>query len=155
VVEIDKCNFDQKEVEFLGFLLSGDGLKMVPSRSKAITKWSIPTTQQENQKILGLGNFYQRFIKGYAGIVAPITNTRKGNGQNFEFGEAQKQHTIRYVHYLPLKTHQFYDITMKIDLLSSKQMCQISPLKQSYHTSLRIAKYIRSRSYPRNFHQQI
>jgi hypothetical protein len=31
VVEIDKCNFDQKEVEFFGFLVSGEWLKMAPS----------------------------------------------------------------------------------------------------------------------------
>jgi hypothetical protein len=38
VVEIDKCNFNQKDVEFLSLLVSGQGLKMVPSEYKAITK---------------------------------------------------------------------------------------------------------------------
>jgi hypothetical protein len=90
VVEIDKCEFDQQEVEFLGFLVSGEGFKMAPSRSIAITNWPIPKTQKEVQIILGLWNFYQRFIKGYAGIVAAITDTIKGDGKNFEFGEAQK-----------------------------------------------------------------
>jgi hypothetical protein len=90
VVEIDKCECDQEEVEFLGFLISGEGLKMAPSRSIAITNWPIPKTQKEVQIILGLWNFYQRFIKGYAGIVAPITDTLKGDGKNFEFAEAQK-----------------------------------------------------------------
>ena len=90
VVEIDKCEFDQQEVEFLGFLVSGKGLKMAPSRSIAVTSWPIPKTQKEVQIILGLWNFYRRFIKGYAGIVAPITDTLKGDGKNFVFGEAQK-----------------------------------------------------------------
>jgi hypothetical protein len=90
VVEINKCEFDQQEVEFLGFLVSGEILKMAPSRSIAITNWPIPTTQKEVQIMLGLWNFYRRFIKGYAGIVAPITDTLKGDRKNFNFGEAQK-----------------------------------------------------------------
>jgi transposase InsO family protein len=90
VVEIDKCEFDQQQVEFLGFLVSGEGLKMAPSRSVAITQWPMPKSQKEVQIILGLWNFYRRFIKGYAGIVAPITDTLKGDGKNFSFGDAQK-----------------------------------------------------------------
>jgi hypothetical protein len=58
VVEIDKCEFDQQEVEFLGFLVSGKGLKMAPIRSIAITNWPIPKTQNEVQIILELWNFY-------------------------------------------------------------------------------------------------
>jgi hypothetical protein len=54
IVEMDKCKFDQQEVEFLGFLVSGERLKMAPSRSIAITKWPILKTQNEVQIILGL-----------------------------------------------------------------------------------------------------
>jgi hypothetical protein len=63
---------------------------MAPSRSIAITNWPIPKTQKKVQIILGLWNFYRRFIKGYAGIVAPITDTLKGDGKNFVFGDTQK-----------------------------------------------------------------
>jgi hypothetical protein len=41
-------------VEFLGFLVSGEGLKMAPSRRIAITSWPIPKTQKEVQIILAL-----------------------------------------------------------------------------------------------------
>jgi hypothetical protein len=90
VVEIDKCEFDQQEAEFLGFLVSEEGLKMAPSRCIAITNWPIPKAQKEVQIILGLWNFYRRFMNGYAGIVAPIMDTVKGDGKNFKFSEAQK-----------------------------------------------------------------
>jgi hypothetical protein len=90
VVKIDKCELNQQDVEFLDLLVSGVGLKMAPSRSIAITNWPIPKTQTEVQIILGLLNFYRRFIKGYTGIVAPITDMLKCDGKNFEFGEAHK-----------------------------------------------------------------
>jgi len=38
-VEINKCIFDAKEVPFLGFIVSGTGLKMVPKKAKAIVDW--------------------------------------------------------------------------------------------------------------------
>lgn len=38
-VETDKCIFDAKEVPFLGFIVSGSGLKMDPEKAKAIVDW--------------------------------------------------------------------------------------------------------------------
>jgi hypothetical protein len=63
VVKINKCEFDQQEVECLGFLISSEGLKMAPSRSAAIAIWPIPGTQKIVQIISGVWIFYQRLIK--------------------------------------------------------------------------------------------
>jgi hypothetical protein len=38
-VEIDKCIFDMKEVPFLGFLVSGTGLRMDLDKGKEIVNW--------------------------------------------------------------------------------------------------------------------
>jgi hypothetical protein len=35
-IEIDKCILDAKEVPFLGFLVSGAGLRMDPEKAKPI-----------------------------------------------------------------------------------------------------------------------
>jgi len=35
-VEIEQCIFDAKEVPFLGFMVSGSGLRMDPDKAKAI-----------------------------------------------------------------------------------------------------------------------
>jgi hypothetical protein len=42
-IEIDKSIFDAKEVPFLGFLVSGFGLRMDPNQAKAIVNWPQPT----------------------------------------------------------------------------------------------------------------
>ncbi|SCV70662.1 BQ2448_3424 [Microbotryum intermedium] len=46
---------------------------------KAITSWPTPTTLKELQQFLGFCNFYQRFIKGYSRVIAPLTQLLKKN----------------------------------------------------------------------------
>jgi hypothetical protein len=96
-VEIDKCVFDQKEASFLGFIVSGETIRMDPAKAQDIVNWPRPTNQKEVQQILGLWNFYRRFIPGYAQIVAPITDLLKGNGKDFQFREAQEAAFLKVV----------------------------------------------------------
>ena len=39
-----KCFFGVKEVEYLGHILSHDGVKVDPRKLKAIKEWKVPTT---------------------------------------------------------------------------------------------------------------
>jgi hypothetical protein len=88
-IEIEKCVFDAKEVPFLGFLVSGTGLRTDPEKAKAIVDWPRPASVKEVQQLLGLWNFYRRFIPGYAAIVAPITDLLKGKSKEIRWLEAQ------------------------------------------------------------------
>jgi hypothetical protein len=89
-VEIDKCIFDAKEVPFLGFMVSGTGSRMDPEKAKAIVDWPQPTSVKEVQQLLGLWNFYRRFVPSYAAIVAPITDLLWGKTKTILWKEAQK-----------------------------------------------------------------
>lgn len=70
-----------KEILFLGFLLTTEGVKMEPSRVSTIAEWSEPTTFREIQVFLGFANFYRRFIMGFSRIVRGLTNMLKGGTQ--------------------------------------------------------------------------
>ena len=48
---------------------------MDPGKVKAMTNWPIPQTKRELQQFLGFINFYQRFVKGFAGIVTVAVQT--------------------------------------------------------------------------------
>jgi len=96
-VEIDKCVFVQKEPSFLGFIVSGQDLRMDPAKVQDIVDWPRPKNQKEVQQILGLWNFYGRFISTYAQIVAPITDLLRGNGKDFDFGETQQMAFVNVV----------------------------------------------------------
>ena len=76
---LDKCHFSSDTVQYLGFILSKDGLKMDPSKVQTIQDWPEPRKVKDIQSFLGFANFYCRFISDYSDIVVPLTRlTRKG-----------------------------------------------------------------------------
>jgi len=85
-VKIDKCLFDHKEVPFLGFLVNGSGLRMDPDKAKALVDWPRATNKKEVKYLLGLWNFYRRFVSGYSAIGSPITDLLQGKVNKIEWG---------------------------------------------------------------------
>lgn len=91
-----KCHFYSKEVEFLGFIVSSEGVSMDQRRVDTIAAWPTPSTFREVQQFLGFANFYRRFIRAYSRIAQPLTSLLKGsvNGKkkgSFEFGNDAEQ----------------------------------------------------------------
>jgi hypothetical protein len=85
----EKCTFGVKEVEFLGMIVSREGMKMDDSKVKAIREWPTPKTVREVQSFLGLANFYHRFIEGYAQVTQPLNDLTKKDTP-FAWKEAQQ-----------------------------------------------------------------
>jgi hypothetical protein len=80
----EKCHFNKDTVNYLGFVLSKDGLTMDPSKVQTIQDWPEPRKVKDIQYFLGFANFYRRFISDYSDIVVPLTRlTRKGVPWNF------------------------------------------------------------------------
>lgn len=57
-----KCVLGQPKIEFLGYLITQDGIKPLPERVEAINKYPIPKTVQELRRFLGMINFYRNNI---------------------------------------------------------------------------------------------
>jgi hypothetical protein len=77
---VKKCSFFRDELEFLGFIINQDGVKMDPSRVEAIREWknNPPQTYRDIQVFLGFCNFYRRFIFGFSRIAKPLHDLLKG-----------------------------------------------------------------------------
>jgi transposase InsO family protein len=85
----EKCTFRVKEVEFLGMIVSREGIKMDDSKVKAIREWPTPKTVRGVRSFLGLANFYRRFIEGYAQVARPLNDLTKKDTP-FAWKEAQQ-----------------------------------------------------------------
>ena len=72
-----KCVFSTKAVEFLGFIVTLEGVVMDPSRVKTIDDWPTPKSYRDVQVFLGFANFYRRFIFNYSTVVKPMTDLLK------------------------------------------------------------------------------
>ena len=57
-----KIHFGPKEVQYLGHVLSADGIRMGEDRIKAIVNLKTPTTIKELRSVLGTVNFVRKFI---------------------------------------------------------------------------------------------
>jgi hypothetical protein len=71
--KLEKCEFDKSLVEFLGYVISSDGVSMDKSKVKTIQCWATPSSVKDVQRFLGFANFYRQFIKGYSKITTPLT----------------------------------------------------------------------------------
>jgi hypothetical protein len=61
----DKCTFATTEVEYLGFMLSAQGVRMNPDKVNIVKDWSeYPTSKTDIRAFLGIVNYLKRFCKG-------------------------------------------------------------------------------------------
>ena len=67
-----KCFLFQREVKFLGHIVSRDGVAMDPAKVQAVQDWPAPTGVTEVKRFLGLCSYYRRFIRGFADIAHPL-----------------------------------------------------------------------------------
>ena len=88
-VKPEKCRFRVTEVDFLGMIVSCNGIKMDPEKVNAILKWPESTNVKQVCAFLGLGNFYRCFIKDYAIISRPMVDLTCKDTV-FNFGNKEK-----------------------------------------------------------------
>ncbi|GJP54452.1 hypothetical protein CLOM_g13540 [Closterium sp. NIES-68] len=84
-----KCEFLKQELEFLGHVISTEGIRIDPKKLGAIQEWKPPTNLQQLQSFLGFVNYVRRFIPNMVGLIGPLTDLlQKGNF--YEWGEKQQ-----------------------------------------------------------------
>jgi hypothetical protein len=73
VLKRSKCLFAQRNVAYLGHVITGSGVAMDESKIDAVKAWPIPRTIRALRGFLGLTGYYRRFIHNYGIIAAPLT----------------------------------------------------------------------------------
>ncbi|KAL0387775.1 UNVERIFIED_CONTAM: putative mitochondrial protein [Sesamum radiatum] len=75
--KLSKCQFRVPSIDYLGHIVSADGVCADLYKLHAIAIWPTPHFVTALRGFLGLTKFYHRFIRHYASIAAPLINLLK------------------------------------------------------------------------------
>jgi len=81
-------------VEFLGFVIGINGIRMDPTKVEWVTAWPMPRSPHDVRMFLGLANFYRRFIKDFNQLAAPLTRLLKKEHMARKFNWSQEAKAV-------------------------------------------------------------
>ncbi|KAL0201466.1 hypothetical protein M9458_004653, partial [Cirrhinus mrigala] len=122
-LKLEKCEFHRPSIQFLGYIITAEGVQMDQGKVSAIQEWPQPLTVKKLQRFLGFSNFYRRFIKDYSTITAPLTSLLRGKPKDLSWNPSAHEafqrlkeifSTAPLLHHpdpeLPFTVEQNYDI---------------------------------------------
>jgi hypothetical protein len=84
--KLSKCSFYQRQIHYLGHIISKEGIIVDPKKVEAIQEWSTPRNVEEFRSFMGLAGCYKRFIAGFSKIAHPITSLQRKE-KKFQWNE--------------------------------------------------------------------
>lgn len=69
----------KKEVQYLGHLVSAEGIRTDSEKISKVKDWKWPTSRKEVQQFLGFAGYYRRFVEGYTKLAAPLYRLTSGD----------------------------------------------------------------------------
>ncbi len=89
-VKLEKCNFLQDKVIYLGYQIDRHGLRTVTSKVEAVRNFPVPNKVENVRLFLEITGYYRQYIKEYARIAQPLTFLLR-KGVEFTWGSEQQQ----------------------------------------------------------------
>ena len=67
-----KCNSLKKYIQYLGHIISGEGIAPVPEKLESIQKMPPPQNPKEVKQFLGLIGYYRKFVPQFLDLARPL-----------------------------------------------------------------------------------
>lgn len=110
-----KCSFAKSRVEYLGHIISGNGVEVDSEEIRSIVEWPKPTNVREIHGFLGLTRYYyRRFIHQYEAIAAPLTQLLKNGGFKSEKVDEAFEKLKKAMMFLPVLALPNFDQPFEI-----------------------------------------
>ena len=66
VVNLDKCEFVQAKVHYLGYVVGHGRVTLPEAKGQAIRRFPVPPCRRALQRFMGMVGYYRRFVAGYS-----------------------------------------------------------------------------------------
>ena len=99
----EKCNLFQKQIEYLGHMVSEDGISIPERYLKDVAKWPPPTTVSQIRTFLGKVSYYRKFFKHYSRTAAPLSDLTKDEQNPEEPFDLEKSYPLAQKAFLGLR----------------------------------------------------
>ena len=74
-----KCNFLKKHIQYLGHIVSGEGITPLPEKLDSIQNMLPPKTPKEFKQFLGLIGYYRKFVPRFSDLARPLNALTRKN----------------------------------------------------------------------------
>jgi hypothetical protein len=125
-----KCFFGVKEVDYLGHIVSHEGVKVDPNNIKAMMDWPIPKTLKNRRGFLGLIGYYRKFVRNYGRIETPLTALTKKDAFSLNSEETKAFEQLKEV---MCKSH----VLTTLDFTKKPLLWNVMPREMELVMSLR------------------
>ncbi|POM59836.1 putative Transposase [Phytophthora palmivora] len=76
-LKLKKCTFAAESMEYLGHVLSADGVRPVDRLIMAVAEFPRPRNPVEIKRFVHLAGYYRKFVEAFGSIMAPLTRLLK------------------------------------------------------------------------------
>ncbi|KAL5505541.1 hypothetical protein EMCRGX_G006991 [Ephydatia muelleri] len=86
-LKVSKCRFAQAKVQYLGHVVSAQGVEPDPAKIQAVATYPVPRNVKELRQFLGLSNYYRRFVQDYSRIAGPLFKLTQKSVRQYNWNE--------------------------------------------------------------------
>ena len=72
--KLSKCDFYRDRIQYLGHIISKEGISVDLEKIEAIMNWTTPRNVTDVRSFMGLARYYKRFIEGFSKVAHAITS---------------------------------------------------------------------------------
>ena len=142
-LKISKCDFVKKELNYLGHIISDDGISVDPEKVSAIKNLMPPKNVRDVRSLLGMMSYYRKFVPNFSKIAKPLTALTKKNAHFKWSPEAQAAFDYLKASLLQAPILAFPDISKPFKLYTDASLYAMGAvLMQEQDGADRVIQYV-------------